>query len=93
MEQIESVGIREFRANMHKYTTLSHDPIAVTSHGERIGFFIPARPSPQKKDFEALQAAASQISNMLEAAGVTEDEIVAEFDARRKEARKQTPSS
>ena len=85
MDNIESVGIREFRANLHKYTTASNTPIAVTSHGRPVGYYIPAQPSPQKEDFEALKIAVSKLSSILEESGVTEDEIIEEFDRLRKQ--------
>ncbi|MDH3601048.1 MAG: type II toxin-antitoxin system Phd/YefM family antitoxin, partial [Candidatus Tectomicrobia bacterium] len=55
---MEYVGIREFRANLHKYTADRDTPITVTSHGEPIGYYIPVRPAPQATDFEALKKAA-----------------------------------
>ncbi len=83
MSEIESVGIREFRANLHKYTVERDTPITITSHGEPIGYYIPVRPSPQAKDFDALKKAAKQISDMLRQSGVNEDEILADFQKAR----------
>jgi prevent-host-death family protein len=84
MADMESVGIREFRANLHKYTAQRDAPIAVTSHGEPIGYYIPVRPSPQEKDFDALKKAARQIAEMLGQSGVSEEEIIADFQAARR---------
>lgn len=84
MADMESVGIREFRANLHKYTAERDTPITVTSHGEPIGYYIPVRPSPQEKDFDALKKAARQIADMLGQSGVSEDEIIADFQAARR---------
>ncbi len=83
MAEMESVGIREFRANLHKYTAERDTPITVTSHGEPIGYYIPVRPAPKAKDFEALKRAAQQISDMLRQSGVSEDEIIADFQKAR----------
>ena len=83
MNEMESVGIREFRANLHKYTTERDTPIAVTSHGEPIGYYIPVRPAPQARDFDALKNAARQISDMLRQSGVSEEEIIADFQKAR----------
>lgn len=77
--ELQSVGLREFRAHLHKYTRQSQDPIVITSHGEAIGYYIPAKPVPQAQDFAALQEAARKIASLLAAAGVDEDEIVADF--------------
>lgn len=85
METIQTVGLREFRANLHKYTRQTQEPIAVTSHGEAVGFYIPARPRPQKKDWEALQSAAQQIAALLAKHGMSEDSLVAEFQKARQE--------
>jgi prevent-host-death family protein len=79
MAEMKFVGIREFRANLHKYTAERDTPIAVTSHGEPIGYYIPVRPAPQAKDFEALKKAVRQISDMLRQSGVSEDDIMADF--------------
>lgn len=84
MADMESVGIREFRANLHKYTAQRDAPITVTSHGEPIGYYIPVRPSPQEKDFDALKKAARQIAEMLGQNGVSEEEIIADFQAARR---------
>ncbi len=84
MAEMESVGIREFRANLHKYTAERDAPITVTSHGEPIGYYIPVRPSPQEKDFDALKQAVKQISDLLKQSGVSEDEILADFQAARR---------
>ena len=83
MAEMESVGIREFRANLHKYTAERDAPITVTSHGETIGYYIPVRPAPQAKDFEALKKAAQQISDMLRQSGASEDVIMADFHKAR----------
>lgn len=85
MPEMESIGIREFRANLHKYTAERDEPITVTSHGEPIGYYIPARPAPQAKDFEALKRAAKQISDLLKESGVSEDEIIADFQKARRD--------
>lgn len=81
--EMQSVGLREFRANLHKYTRQSLEPIVVTSHGETIGYYIPAQPAPQQQDFAALQEAARKIAALLEANGIREEEIVADFQEAR----------
>lgn len=83
METIQSVGIREFRANLHKYTRQSSEPIAITSHGEAIGYYVPAKLEPSQQDLAALQEAIRQLSALLAAHGVSEEEIVADFKAAR----------
>ncbi len=41
MEAIK-VGIREFRADLAEYIA-SSTPVAVTRHGQTVGYFIPAK--------------------------------------------------
>lgn len=87
MMDMQSVGLREFRANLHRYTRQAQEPIVVTSHGEAIGYYIPARPHPQEQDMIALREAARKIAALLQAGGISEDAIVGEFqDARRADA-------
>lgn len=79
----QKVGIREFRERLATFLEAS-GPVAVTRHGETVGYYIPARPSKDAADLAALRAAAAQLDALLAASGVTEDEIVKDFkDARR----------
>lgn len=80
---LQTVGIREFRTHLHKYTRQNKDPITITSHGEPIGYYIPVGKSPQENEFAALLEAAKKLSTLLEKEGISVDEMVAEFqDAR-----------
>lgn len=85
--EIQSVGIKEFRANLHKYTKQTSEPIAVTSHGVPIGYYIPTQPTPQKQDLLALQEAVQKITQLLQIQGVSEEELLADFQR----AKKNTP--
>jgi len=76
---IQSVGIKEFRANLHKYTQQTSEPIAITSHGVPIGYYIPTQPTPQKQDLTDLQAAVQKIKQLLETRGISEDELFTDF--------------
>jgi PHD/YefM family antitoxin component YafN of YafNO toxin-antitoxin module len=38
-----TVGIREFRENLAAYLLESQGPVAITRHGDPIGYYIPAR--------------------------------------------------
>lgn len=84
MESIQSIGIREFRANLHKYTRQTGEPIAITSHGEAIGYYVPVKPAPEEQDVAALQEAVRKIAALLETHGVREEEILADFQAARR---------
>lgn len=80
---MQSVGMRDFRDNLHKYTKQNQEPIALTSHGETVGYYIPAQISPQKKDLESLRNAVTKLSAILAEKGLSEDDIVADFQALR----------
>ncbi|WP_055076942.1 prevent-host-death family protein [Pseudanabaena sp. 'Roaring Creek'] len=82
--EIQSVGIKEFRANLHKYTKQTSEPIAVTSHGVPIGYYIPTQPTPQKQDLLALQQAVQKITQLLQTQGISEEELFADFQSVRK---------
>jgi PHD/YefM family antitoxin component YafN of YafNO toxin-antitoxin module len=82
--EIQSVGIKEFRANLQKYTKQTSEAIAITSHGVPIGYYIPTQPTAQKQDFIALQGAAEKIRQLLETKGITEDNLLADFQNAQK---------
>lgn len=84
---METVGIREFREKLAEYLE-SRIPLAITRHGETIGFFIPTRRKRTDEEKAALDSAAARLHEMLAARGVTEDELVEEFKQLRKRARK-----
>ena len=69
-----SVGIREFRARLAEYLLKSDKPVAVTRHGETIGYFIPARAGRTELDRAALKKAASKMEELLEGEGLSEPE-------------------
>ncbi len=66
--EIQSVGIKEFRANLHKYTQQTSEP------------------TPQKQEFIALQEAVQKVTQLLATQGISEDELVAYFQQKRKSA-------
>jgi antitoxin (DNA-binding transcriptional repressor) of toxin-antitoxin stability system len=81
--QTQKVGIREFRERLAAFLE-SSAPVAITRHGETVGYYIPARPSRNELDLTALRNAAAQLDALLAASGATEDELVNEFkEARR----------
>ncbi len=43
---LQTVGIREFRTHLHKYTRQNKEPITITAHGEPIGYYIPVGTTP-----------------------------------------------
>ncbi len=72
------VNIREFRSHLAQYAA-ARSPIAITRHGETVGYYIPARPSPEKAEIDALKEAASRLDSLLAEAGISEEEMLKEF--------------
>lgn len=77
--QALKVGIREFRTHLPHYLLETGQPVAVTRHGETIGYFIPSREAKTADDISALKSAAAKLDALLAAEGVSEDELVGEF--------------
>lgn len=78
------VGIREFRADLAEYIAAS-TPVAVTRHGQTVGFFIPAHVQVEG-DLAALKKAGKVLDKLLHAQQVDIEDVVAEFKAARKKA-------
>ena len=76
------VGIREFRAGMAEFIA-SSTPVAVTRHGQTIGYFIPTH-GQAEADVASLKKASKTLDRLLAAKGVDEDAVLAEFKAARK---------
>lgn len=78
METVK-VGMREFRDKLATYLLESDYPVAITRHGDTVGYFIPARRKRSEVDKETLREAASRWQEILDAEGISEDEAVAGF--------------
>lgn len=78
------VGIREFRADLAEYIASSR-PVAVTDHGQTVGYFIPTKRGGEA-DVAALRRAGETFDEALAAKGIAIEDVVAEFDALRKKA-------
>jgi len=78
------VGIREFRADLAEYIA-SSTPVAVTRHGQTVGYFIPTQ-GQLDADVAALKKASKTLDLLLEARSVDINEVVAEFKVARKNA-------
>jgi hypothetical protein len=72
------VGMREFRAHLPQYL-FAHLPVAITRHGETVGFYIPTRQQPTELEIDVLKQAVLQLEHLLLTKGIKEDELVAEF--------------
>ena len=71
------VGIREFRADLAEYIA-SSVPVAVTRHGQTVGYFIPTQ-GQVDADIAALKKASKTLDQMLAAQEVDVEAVVAEF--------------
>ena len=74
-----TVGIREFRENLAAYLLETDAPVAITRHGDTIGYYIPARRKRTETERAALQVAATRLEELLAAKGVAEYDVVADF--------------
>jgi len=73
------VGIREFRKKLASCLLESDNPLAITRHGDTVGYYLPARRKRSEAERSALRQAAARLQEMLAAEGLTEDEIIADF--------------
>lgn len=82
----EKVGMREFREKLAGYLEAGK-PLAITRHGETLGFFIPAHKRSHKADVEAMRAAAKDLDSMIAEWGASEDELMQEYREIRRQSR------
>ena len=75
------VGIREFRSDLAGYIA-SSTPVAVTRHGQTVGYFIPARAHVQA-DLAALREASAALDRLNAKHNIDIDEVVGDFKAAR----------
>lgn len=80
------IGIREFRENLAGYLE-SGTPLAITRHGETLGFYIPAQKRDRKAELEAMRAAAKDLDEMIASWGASEDELMKEYKEIRRVTR------
>lgn len=80
------VGIREFRAGMAEFIA-SSTPVAVTRHGQTIGYFIPTQ-AQGVADIAALKDVSKTLDQLLAAQNINVEDIVVEYKAARKQASK-----
>jgi len=82
--EIAKVGIREFRADMAEYIA-SSTPVAVTRHGQTVGYFIPTQ-GQVEADIASLKKASKTLDELLAAQGADVESVVAEFKAARRKS-------
>ena len=79
------IGMREFRENLAGYLE-SGTPLAITRHGETLGYYVPAQKRNRKAELEAMRA-AKDLDAMIASWGASEDELIEEYKAIRRTAR------
>jgi antitoxin (DNA-binding transcriptional repressor) of toxin-antitoxin stability system len=84
--QTQKIGVREFRENLADYLE-SGAPLAITRHGETLGFYIPAKKRSRKAELEAMRAAAKELDEMIASWGASEDELMEEIKEIRRTSR------
>jgi PHD/YefM family antitoxin component YafN of YafNO toxin-antitoxin module len=80
------VGIREFRSQLPHYLLEVGQPLAITRHGETIGYYIPTRDKAASDELTALRLAAEKLDTLLQESGMDPDVIVEEFNTKRRAA-------
>jgi len=80
------IGIRELRENLAGYLE-SGRPLAITRHGETLGFFIPAQKRSRKAQVESMRAAAKELDAMIALWDASEDELMREYNEIRRATR------
>jgi PHD/YefM family antitoxin component YafN of YafNO toxin-antitoxin module len=73
--QTMKVGARQFRDNFANYVGNSDQPIAITRHGDTVGYYIPARTRRSEDDKIALKQAVAKLHEVLNENGISSDEI------------------
>lgn len=79
------IGIREFREKLATYLLETDEPVAVTRHGDVVGYYIPTKRKRTEAEREALKEVAARIQREMAQAGVSEDEILQDFKRWRRE--------
>jgi len=88
------VGVREFRANLPHFLASSDQPMAITRHGEVLGYFIPSkRRMPAEAQDTALITAVARMREFVAEMGMSEDTLIADFKRARKAGRAAAPSN
>jgi len=77
--EILKVGIRQFRERLATYLLQTDKPVAITRHGDTVGYYLPARRKRSEPSVPHWKEAAAQLQEMLAAEGITEDEVIADF--------------
>ena len=64
------------------------EPVAILRNGVVTGYYVPVMPAHE--DTQAIRLAAQNMQEWLEARGISEDELIADFKTLRKSHRQKT---
>jgi len=81
--KLVKVGVRALRQDLPKYLLEAKQTVAITRHGETIGYFIPSRNTPSQGDLASLKVAAAKLDALLAEEGVDRNALMEEFDRLR----------
>ncbi len=82
------VGIREFRDKLASFLLESDTPVAITRHGDTVGYYIPARRKRNETDRAALKEASIRWQKTLADEGISEEDTLKDFQQWRKRKHK-----
>ena len=83
----QSIGIREFRDKLATYLLQSEGPLEITRHGDTIGYYLPTKRKRTEAEKQALEEAALRVQQDMIAHGVSEDDIIEDFQQLKREER------
>jgi antitoxin (DNA-binding transcriptional repressor) of toxin-antitoxin stability system len=86
--------VKEFKAHATQYLR-GKEPVLITRRGKLVGFFVPVEdPASLPWDLrrKLLQALTEQLRKHAEERGLTEEEVLARFEAYRKARRGRQPA-
>jgi len=86
------IGIREFREKLADYLE-SNQPLAITRHGETLGFYIPAQKRNRTAEIEAMRAAAKDLDQLIASWGASESILMDEYKQIQRSAREKKRSA
>ena len=85
------VGIRKFRENLASFLGAFDKPVAITRHGDTVGYFIPAPPRRSEDEKAALTQAVARLHEVLAAKGISPEEIIKEFKSGQADQKEENP--
>ena len=79
---LQKIETQKLQENLAEYLKVK-SPVAVTLQGHTIGYFVPTPVEIDPEDIKSFKVAATKLDTMLANRGITEDELLAEFQQLR----------